>query len=163
MSSRQRPQFRKADATGRTAGADEFHIRIYGWMMKSEAWKALTPVEVRAYLEIESKFFGNNNGQIGLGLRGCAKACHMAKETAAKSLNRLIELGFIECTTKGGFNRKSPHATEWRLTRARCDVSGAPASKAFMRWKAPENAADRGARLGTPRAQSRDSRAEEAA
>jgi hypothetical protein len=36
--------------------------------------------------------------------------------------------------TKGAFSRKSPHASEWRLTFNSCDVTGELASKAFMRW-----------------------------
>ena len=36
--------------------------------------------------------------------------------------------------TKGAFSRKSPHASEWRLTFNTCNVTGELASKAFMRW-----------------------------
>ena len=38
--------------------------------------------------------------------------------------------GFIELLTKGAFSRKSPHASEWRLTFNTCDVTGELASKA---------------------------------
>jgi hypothetical protein len=40
----------------------------------------------------------------------------------------------LELVTKGAFSRKSPHASEWRLTFNTCDVTGKLASKAFMRW-----------------------------
>jgi hypothetical protein len=36
--------------------------------------------------------------------------------------------------TQGAFSRKSPHASEWRLTFNACDVTGELASKAFMHW-----------------------------
>jgi hypothetical protein len=42
--------------------------------------------------------------------------------------------GFIELVTKGAFSRKSPHASEWRLTFNTCNVTGELTSKAFMRW-----------------------------
>jgi hypothetical protein len=38
------------------------------------------------------------------------------------------------CVTQGAFSRKSPHASEWRLTFNTCDVTGELAGKAFMRW-----------------------------
>ena len=44
------------------------------------------------------------------------------------------ERGFIELVSRGAFSRKSPHASEWRLTFNTCDVTGELPSKAFMRW-----------------------------
>ena len=37
-----RPTKRKVDKTGRNSSAEGFHIRLYGWMLNSEAWRALT-------------------------------------------------------------------------------------------------------------------------
>ena len=51
-----------------------------------------------------------------------------------RAFAELQERGFIELVTKGAFSRKSPHASEWRLTFNTCDVTGELASKAFMRW-----------------------------
>ena len=45
----------------------------------------------------------------------------------------LEERGFIVAMTRGRFNTKR-HATEWRLTEFRCDVTGQPASRDFETW-----------------------------
>lgn len=139
MTSAHKTAIRKADATGRTRKADDAHFRLYDWMWRSPAFKALTPAQRCVYVEIEMRYFGHetNNGRIGLSVRQAATACNISKDTAGRCFQRLIELGFIECATPGGFSRKDPHAAEWRLTRARCDVTGAPATKAFMQWKPP--------------------------
>ena len=52
-----------------------------------------------------------------------------------RAFGELQERGFIECVTPGGFNRKSRHASEWRLTWWKCDVSGKLATKQFMNWQ----------------------------
>jgi hypothetical protein len=55
-------------------------------------------------------------------------------ETAQRAFAEFQERQFIELVTKGAFSRKSPHASERRLTLNTCDVTGELASKAFMRW-----------------------------
>src|SRR5215469_837939 len=47
---------------------------------------------------------------------------------------------FIVPITKGAFSLKKRHATEWRLTAFPCDVTGAWATKDFMRWQKPSTA-----------------------
>jgi hypothetical protein len=141
--------------TGRSVAADSFHVRLYDWLLKSEAWQALTSSQRCVYLELEQRFFGNNNGRIGLSVRTAASGCHITKDTAKKAFDRLLELGFVECVTPGGFSRKTSHATEWRLTRARCDVTGELPSKAFMRWRSSSaEIAKRGPKASPLRSQS---------
>lgn len=137
MSSKFGPQGRGADATGRSKSQDAHHVRLYDWFMNTDAWRVLTPAERCVYIEIERRYFGkgSNNGRIAFGVRQAQRACNISKTTASKALHRLQELGFVECATPGGFTRKTPHATEWRLTRERCDVTGQSATKAFMRWR----------------------------
>jgi hypothetical protein len=156
VSSPQKTKIRKVDKTGRTKTADDAHFRLYDWMHRSLAYRALTCVERCIYQEIEMRYFGagTNNGSIGFSVRMGMKACHTSINTASRALHRLVELGFIECVTPGGFSRKTPHAAEWRLTRAKCDVTGAPATKRFMNWKPAEESAERGIRIGSARYQS---------
>ena len=45
----------------------------------------------------------------------------------------LQDRGFIVATTKGHFDRKR-HATRWRLTEFKCDLTGQPASRDFEAW-----------------------------
>lgn len=115
-------------------------VQLTHWLLNSQAWAALTPQERVIYVELRRRYNGYNNGRIACSARDAASRCNVNKDTAARGLRRLEELGFIELATPGGFSRKVRHAAEWRLTSDRCDVTGAMASKAFMRWK-PETAA----------------------
>lgn len=113
-------------------------IMIEGYIMRSPAWSALTPNEKTAYLELKWRYDGLNNGRIGLGCRELAEALKSSKNTAQRSLDRLVERGFIAKAKPSGFNVKNRMATEWRLTEYACDVSGHLATKDFTRWKPPE-------------------------
>jgi DNA-binding transcriptional regulator YhcF (GntR family) len=159
-----KPSKRRVDKTGRTIRQDDHHIRLYGWFLKSAAWRSLTCAERCVYLEIEARYYGSNNGAIALSVRAAASACHISPPTAAKAFKTLEARGFITCTTPGGFSRKTPHANEWRLTRAKCDVTGEAATTAFMRWKpAVVVALERGAKTDTVRCKNMLSRSEKAA
>jgi hypothetical protein len=92
---------------------------------------------------------GFNNGTIALSARDAARLCKINKDTAGRSFKELIEEGFIEAVTPGGFSRKDPHATEWRLTHQRCDKTGELPSKAFMRRRdEKQNAVPKQGQLG---------------
>ena len=72
-------------------------------------------------LEIARGHEGTNNGRLGLSIRRASERCNIARGTAARALVELQERGFIECMTKGGFNRKTPHASEWaHMVQLRC-------------------------------------------
>ena len=59
---------------------------------------------------------GTNNGRLGLSVRRASERCNIARGTAQRAFVELQDRGFVDCMTKGAFSRKSPHATEWRLT-----------------------------------------------
>lgn len=153
----------KPDSTGRSRKGDDAHFRLYDWMWRSAAWRSLSCQERVAYTEIEMRFNGGNNGRIALGARSLAEAANMSKTTAVKCFATLQDRGFVECTTPGGFSRKNPHAAEWRLTRAKCDATGGPPTKAFMRWKPADPNAERGTKIGPVLYQNRASTDREAA
>jgi DeoR/GlpR family transcriptional regulator of sugar metabolism len=69
-----------------------------------------------------------------LSVRRASERCNIARGTAHRAFVELQERGFIELVTKGAFSRKSPHASEWRLTFNTCDVTGELPSKKFMSW-----------------------------
>ena len=108
-------------------------------MMQTEAWQSLTPASVRVWIELTSRFNGRNNGIIALSARDAAARCNIAKDTATKSFAELVEKGFLECATPGGFTRKVRHATEWRLTHLPCDQTRQLPSKAYFKWRPAEN------------------------
>ncbi|MDX3976990.1 hypothetical protein [Shinella sp.] len=109
-------------------------IMLEGYVKRSAAWRALTPIERCAYLEVKWRFSGTNNGRIGLGCRELADELNMGRDSANRALEGLIEKGFIAKARSSGFNVKNRVVTEWRLTEYPCDVTGELPTKDFMRW-----------------------------
>lgn len=122
------------NATGRSKATSGHFVMVPHAMMETAAWRALSPQERAVYLEAARLYNGRNNGFLGLGARAAAKRANINKDTAARCLKRLEELGFLEPTQLGKFNMNSRRATEWRLTLFRCDRTQRPASKAFASW-----------------------------
>jgi hypothetical protein len=113
---------------------DAPHVRFYDWLLTSPAYLSLGCPARAVLTELTRLYKGNNNGQLGLSVRRAAERCNVARGTAQRAFVELQERGFIELATKGAFSRKSPHASEWRLTFHTCDKTGQLPSKAFMRW-----------------------------
>ena len=111
------------------AAAERF-VRLTHAVMQSQAWRSLDGNARSIYVELAMLYHGNNNGDIGLSVRQAAEAIHVSKDTAARAMSRLQDREFIVATDKGCFVRKR-HATRWRLTEFRCDLTGQPASRDF--------------------------------
>lgn len=116
------------------------HIRMYHWMMNSSAWHDLSAVARAIYCEMAKRYYGVNNGRIPYSVRDAAVELRISKATASRALQSLQDHGFIVKVTEGAFSLKTRHATEWRLTQFPCDVTGAWATKDFMRWQRPPTA-----------------------
>lgn len=110
------------------------HVRLYHSMLTCPAWLALTPNERCTYIQIAQRYDGSNNGFISFSAREGAIVLHLSKNTIARCVARLVELGFLEVVTLGSFNRKQRHATVYRLTDFTCNLTNASPSKAFMKW-----------------------------
>jgi hypothetical protein len=95
---------------------DAPHVRLYRWLLDSPAYLSLTCPARAVLIEIARAYDGFNNGRIGLSVRRASERCNIARGTASRAFVELQDRGFIECATKGGFNRKLPHASEWKLT-----------------------------------------------
>jgi hypothetical protein len=113
---------------------DAPHVRLYDWLLTSPAYLSLSCPARALLIEVTRLYKGNNNGQLGLSVRRASERCNIARGTAQRAFAELQERGFIELVTKGAFSRKSPHASEWRLTSNTCDVTGELPSKKFMSW-----------------------------
>ncbi len=113
---------------------DAPHVRLYRWLLDSPAYLSLSCPARAVLVEIVRCYDGFNNGRIGLSVRKAAERCRIAPGTAKRAFEELQDRGFIVCVTKGAFSRKTLHATEWRLTFWRCDVTGELPTKAFMSW-----------------------------
>ncbi|WP_292235856.1 hypothetical protein [Mesorhizobium sp.] len=109
-----------------------------GYIVRSLAYRAMTPNDRSAYLELKWRYDGLNNGRIGLSVRDLAAALGIGKNAASVSLLRLQELGFVAIVKKGAFNVKHKVASEWLLTEYKCDVTGELARKDFTRWRPEE-------------------------
>jgi len=113
---------------------DAPHVRLYRQLLDSPAYLSLSCPARAILIEIARVYDGLNNGRLGMSVRTLARRCHLAPATVCRALVVLQERGFIECVTRGSFNRKVQHASEWRLTWWPCDVTGALSTKTFMSW-----------------------------
>jgi hypothetical protein len=115
--------------------AEERFVRLTHGMMQSQAWRSLDGNARAIYIEMAMLYCGpgTNNGRIGFSVRQAARAIHVSKDTAARAMSHLQDRGFIVGVTKGSFVRKR-HATRWRLTEFKCDLTGQPASRDFETW-----------------------------
>lgn len=124
---------RKHDRKGRSKGSLSDFIALERYVLKSPAWRSLDPVARAAYVEIAQCYNGQNNGRIVMSARMLADGLNVSKDTAARKLRLLQSMGFIDLVKQAAFNMKVRHAAEYRLTAFSCNVSGALASKTFVR------------------------------
>ena len=125
----------KVNKKGRSKGSLSDFVAIERYIMRSTAWRSLIPVARAVYSEVGFHYSGENNGRIVISVRGIAASLGVSKDTAARAMQALEERGFIEAVKRGAFNMKRRHASEFRMTAFRCDVTGALPSKKFMTWK----------------------------
>jgi hypothetical protein len=110
-------------------------VQVYLYILKSPAWLALSCNARAAYLQLASRYNGTNNGYLALSARILAQEMNCSPQTASRALIELEDAGFIETTFLASFTlRKDRKASEYRLTVYRCDRTGEPPSKKFMRW-----------------------------
>ena len=124
----------KANKKGRSKGSLSDFVPLERYIMRSVAWRSLTPVARAVYPEVGFHYTGENNGRIVVSVREIAAVLGISKDTAGRALQVLEERGFIEAVKRGAFTMKQRHASEFRLTAFRCDVTGALPSKKFMQW-----------------------------
>jgi hypothetical protein len=114
------------------------YFQVHHYMMKTDAWRALSAAARAVYLQIGLRYDGFNNGKIAYSVRDAAAECDMNKDTAGRAFKELAARGFIEETRHGGLSRKTRVASEWRLTAFKCDLTGALKTCAFMHRGGPE-------------------------
>jgi hypothetical protein len=124
----------RTDRKGRTRSQYGRFVALPHYLLNSNAWRSLSPVERCAYLEILGRYNGRNNGRLAMSGRVLARELRIARATATRALGALRERGFLEVVRSSSFACKIKRAAEYRATYFRCDVTGSPPSKAFMRW-----------------------------
>jgi hypothetical protein len=108
------------------------YFQIHHYMLKTDAWRALSAAARAVYTQLGARYTGSNNGKLSFSVREAAAECDIANNTAGRCFKELVDLGFIEATRLGGFSCKTRIASEWRLTAFRCDLTGAAKTCAFM-------------------------------
>jgi hypothetical protein len=124
---------RKHNRTGRST--TEPFVQLPQFMLRSPAWRSLSPVARCVFIELATIYNGHNNGSIALSTRDAALRVRCSKDTAARGFMDLIGRGFIVCRSRGHFDRKKRHASEYQLTLHPCDRTGERPSKRFMSWR----------------------------
>ena len=121
------------------------HVRIYKRQMASLAWRHLSPSAVKTLLALGLLEGGDNNGGIYFSDRTGAEMTGLNRKTVRGALQELEATGFIYCTERGSFDRKTPHAACYGLTWV--------AGPAGTKWRAPSNAYLQWSPNGNTRAQ----------
>jgi len=114
------------------------YFQLHHYMLRTDAWKALSAPARAVYVQIGSRYDGANNGKLAFSVRDAADECDMNKDTAARAFKELVTRGFIEETRHGGLSKKTRLASEWRLTAFKCDLTGSFKTCAFMHRGGPE-------------------------
>ena len=137
MAKPRRKPGKRVDATGRSRG-DPKHVRLYQWLLDSDAYRALDCTARALLVEFYALCNGRNNGEIFLSVREAARRLGVAPNTAVKAIRELEAKGFIRPKQRGSFNWKGGKATIWILTEY--GHAGELPTKDFMRWRPdPEN------------------------
>ncbi len=122
---------KKHNNTGRSKGDGRF-VQLHEYIVRSYAWKRLSPLARCAWLEIGFIYNGSNNGRLGVSARFLADRLGTCPTSAAKAIRELMNWGFLDRVKASDFTRKKA-AAEYRLTHLPCDVTGNLPSKRFMR------------------------------
>ena len=137
-------------------GKDARYFALHHFMLKTDAWKALSAGARAVYVQLGLRYTGYNNGKIACSVRDAATECNLARNTASKAFRELIDLGFIEETRHGSLSRKTRLASEWRLTAFGCDLTGSLKSRLISStgelWRASVACRKRGPVLSQTRA-----------
>ena len=117
------------------------HVRLYEWVLQTEAWRSLGCVERALYVEVSRRHRSGtreNNGRIGFSVREAAAALNIGRSTAARAFQELQAKGFLRIGKLSGFNVKGRVSTEWRLTEFPNALTGELATKEFAIWTPDE-------------------------
>jgi hypothetical protein len=118
-------------------------------MIRSSAYRSLSLAARAVLIELVDVYRGTNNGYLALSTRDAAARIGTSKDTAARALAELQAKGFIVRCSRGHFDRKTPHASEYRLTFRPCDRTSGRPTNDFMRWQSDQPNSVAGPTTGT--------------
>jgi hypothetical protein len=131
------------------------YFQLHHYMLRTDAWKALSAAAVRVYIQVGSRYNGANNGRLVFSVRDAAGECNLDKGTASRAFKELVDRGFIEETRHGSLSKKTRIASEWRLTAFKCDLTGSLKTCAFMQRGGSEYSSHAPQKRGPPPGASR--------
>jgi len=114
----------------------ERYIALPHWMLRSPAWRALSPNGKAVLLHLWERHNGSNNGQIVYAVREAAEI-GIGRSNAAVALGELLDLGFLRITRDSAFRIKTKEAREWAITAE--PIDGRLPTKEFMHWVPEKN------------------------
>jgi len=123
------------------------YLALPHYMLNSRAWKSLTAIERALFVEVAQRYNGQNNGEIGLGVREAGEALHIRPQTAGRAFQVLVAKGFLRIGRDSAFNVKSRLAREWIVTLF--PFRDEHQRNDFMRWR-PEAAPSSPSEIGHP-------------
>jgi AraC-like DNA-binding protein len=126
----------RQDKRGRSKWPRGHCVVLPSSMVKSDAFRDLWGSSVRILLELMTRYFGNNNGDLSLSLDEAAAHLGMSKSTASAAFRDLQARGFLIKTSEGNFARG--HAATWRLTFNASKHSGS--TDEWKQWIKPARA-----------------------
>ncbi len=126
---------RGTNRKGRSKKRGKF-VALGEGLITSTAWRSLSGGAIRYYIELRRRFNGMNNGELHLSLEESNKRLGMAKDTAMRAQQELVEKGLIRMTKRGGFHQRL--ATEWALTDE--PTAAVVPSHDYKSWQPPKNA-----------------------
>lgn len=114
---------------------------IYDYELNCPAYRHLSVYGRALLIEFRILFNGANNSEIGMSVRRASNLLNCSPGRAAKTIDELVEKGWIVCTTRGAFNIKSgKRSSTWRITNQPVGLGvEVDATKEYMRWR-PEKA-----------------------
>lgn len=113
----------------------EPHVRIYRHEMRSAAWQTLKPDGRALIVELRSLYRPNEGNIVFLSVREGMRRLGIGQRRVETALADLLERGWIRVHERGGFNRKTRHATSYRLENEPDLAPGSIATKSYMRWQ----------------------------
>jgi hypothetical protein len=138
---------RKRKRKGRDPRRDfcDRFARLPHRLLRSNAYRSLSPNERALLVELVMLHNGENNGSLYLGVRDAAHRMGIADLSAARAaFDNLISLGFIELTQAAYFSVKASKASRarcWRLTWLVGPGSKAPSWDFLKREPEPQTPA----------------------
>lgn len=117
------------------------HVRIYHRQMDSIAWQHLSGSGVKLLVALAKMEMGENNGEFYMSVRKAAEITGLSNNTVSRAFHELLDMGFIYCTERGGFSRKTRHAACWGLTWVVGPVGteNRSPSHAYEKWRPMKN------------------------